>query len=344
MSLYKKDIAKAIIVVSLVAVLSIGSYSLFPDALPKMMYAVGATIQDDASAAEDFIAGIRESGGACLSISISSSIYLMFENGTEYRCMVHGGGGGVLYMTTWLIKRPGEEWHFLGIEHTDNRQVKINASGLQRFSVGWGEGSVVHEPRPGNASGVNLSWYGNYNRGNEINTTLHVNSTTTDLGTHSNNFYVLGFTLELEQEYYHYSTQDLTQDVSQGFTYINPGNISKPVYWDTGPYWATSDPLIVLPNGSSKYRAPYGCWLIEATQLSQMVGQFESASIGFEGTVWIDGNYTVTENGNARNVTMNEAKNVYFGTVDVTSENGTISTLNFDFNHIELIMFAYPQE
>jgi hypothetical protein len=274
----------------------------------------------------------------------------MFENGTEYRFSMREFGS--VNETSWLVKCPGEEWHFLRIEYPPTKQVKINASGLQKFSVDWGEGSVLHYPKSDNASGANLTWYGNYNlswygnykRGNEINTTLHVNSATTDLGTHSNNFYVLGFTLELEQEYYHYSTQDLTQDVSQGFTYINPGNISKPVYWDTGPYWATSDPLIVLPNGSSKYRAPYGCWLIEATQLSQMVGQFESASIGFEGTVWIDGNYTVTENGNARNVTMNEAKNVYFGTVDVTSENGTISTLNFDFNHIELIMFAYPQE
>lgn len=342
MSLYKKDIAKAIIVVSLVAVLSIGSYFWFPDALPKMMYVAGATIQVDASAAEDFIAGILESGGACLSTTITPSIYLMFENGTEYKFSVLKLGS--IYETTWLIKRPGEEWRFLGVEHAPNRQVKINASGLQKFSVSWSEGSLIHHPRSDNASGVNLSWYGNYNlswcgnykRGNEINTTLHVNSTTTDLGTHSNNFYVLGFKLVLEIEYY--------QNLTQSHTYVNPGNISNPVYWDTGPYWATSDPLIVLPNGTSKYRAPYGCWLIEAAQLSQMVGQFESASIGFEGTVWINGNYTVTENGNARNETINVAKNVYFGTVDVTSENGTISTSSFDFNDIELIMFVYSQE
>jgi len=340
MSLYKKDIAKAIIVVSLVAVLSIGSYSLFPDALPKMMYAIGATIQDDASATEDFINGILESGGACLSTTISPCIYLMFENGTEYQFMVLGGGSGVRYMTLWLIKRPGEEWHSLGIKHTDNRQVKINASGLQKFSVDWREGSSVHDPRPGNVSEVNLSWYGNYNRGDEINTTLHVNSTTTDLGTHSDNFYVLGFKLELEREYYHY----LNHDVTQGLTYVNSGNISKPVYWDTGTYWATSDPLIVLPNGTSFYRAPYGCWLIQAAQLSQMVGQFEYASIGFEGTVWLDGNYTVTENGIMRDATMNSAKNVSFGTIDVTSENRAISMLSFDFNRIEIILFAYPQK
>jgi hypothetical protein len=132
--------------------------------------------------------------------------------------------------------------------------------------------------------------------------------------------------------------------VTQGLTYVNPGNISNPVYWDTGPYWATSDPLIVLPNGTSFYGAPYGFWLIQAAQLSQIVGQFESASIGFEGTVSIDGNYTVTENGNARDATINVAKNVYFGTVDVTSENGTISMLSFDFNTTEIILYAYPQE
>ena len=341
MSLYKKDIAKAIIVLSLVAVLSIGTYFLFPDVLPRMTYATGATIQDDAPATEDFVDEILQSGGAFISITICPSIYLTFENGTEYIVTI-GRNGSYGICLSWS-KSPDSEWRNLtdiGFESWD-RQVEINASELQKFSVNWGEGSTV--AYPANNSSVlssyglpssafyegfsgefenlltagNLSWHGTYNKGSEINTTLHVDSTTTDLGTHSENNYLIGFSLD--------STQ-INSTHSQVAANIN-GTTSKLVSWDTGSYWGA-----------------YGYWSIQVTQLSQMVGQSESASISFEGTVWLDGDYTVTENGVARNATLNSSKNVSFGTIDVASSNGAISMLSFDFNPIDIILFAYPQE
>lgn len=361
MSLYKKDIAKAIIVVSLVAVLSIGTYFLFPEVLPKVMYVAGATIQDDASATEDFIAGIRESGGAYISIALNPWITLMFENGTEY------------YFTGLFLKdfdwmgRPKTLFNLttdrpplpVKITKITGKQLEINASELQEFNISWGEGWTWAHSESENKSGKygapgwvfsgemrvegpteyvriagNFSWHGNYNKGSEINTTLNVDSTTTDLGTHYENNYLIDFNLD--------STWWDSYSYSRVVTQVNSSR-SELVFWDTGSYWGTSGQSIVLPNGTSIYQ-PYGCWSIQTDQLSQMVGQFESASISFEGTLWIDGNYTFTENGNARDATMNVAKNVSFGTVDVTFENGAISTLSFDFNPIEIVLFAYPQE
>ena len=341
MSLYKKDIARAIIVLSLVAVLSIGTYYLFPDVLPRMTYATGATIQDDAPATEDFIDGILESGGAYISITLSPYVYLRFENWTEY-CFMTFRNESFCMWTSWSKSPDREWWNFTGsgFESWD-KQVKINASGLQKLEVNWGEGLTVAYPANnssvpsgtgspssafhGGFSGEfenlltagNLSWHGTYNKGSEINTTLHVDSTTTDLGTHSENNYLIGFNLD--------STQ-INSTHAQVAANIN-GTKSKLVSWDTGSYWGA-----------------YGYWSIQTTQLSQMVGQSESASISFEGTVWLDGDYTVTENGVARNATLNSSKNVSFGTIDVASSNGAISMLSFDFNPIDIILFAYPQE
>jgi hypothetical protein len=341
MSLYKKDIARAIIVLSLVAVLSIGTYFLFPDVLPRMTYATGATIQDDAPATEDFVDEILQSGGAFISITICPSIYLTFENGTEYIVTI-GRNGSYGICLSWS-KSPDSEWRNLtdtGFESWD-RQVEINASELQKFSVNWGEGSTVAYPANnssvisayslpssafyGGFSGEfenlltagNLSWHGTYNKGSEINTTLHVDSTTTDLGTHSENNYLIDFSLD--------STQ-INSTHAQVVANIN-GTTSKIVSWDTGSHWGA-----------------YGYWSIQAAQLSQMVGQAESASISLEGTVWLDGDYTVTENGVARHATLNSSKNVSFGTIDVASSNGAISMLSFEFNPIDIILFAYPQE
>lgn len=147
MSLYKKDIAKAIIVMSLVAVLSIGSYFLFPDVLPKMVYAVGATIQDDALATEDFIAETLKSGGVCSSIVVRPWITLMFENGTEYRffmtCRPDCNWARVpigINLMDWLLQKiPG-------------KQLEIDASGLQRFNISWGEGWTLAHSESQNSS------------------------------------------------------------------------------------------------------------------------------------------------------------------------------------------------
>jgi hypothetical protein len=342
MSLYKKDIARAIIVVSLVAALSIGTYSLFPDVLPRMAYATGATIQDDAPATADFIDEILESGGAYISITFCPSISLTFENGTEYLFMTSRNESFCIWHS-WS-KSPDKEWWNLTDSGSEiwGKKVEINASELQRFNVNWGDGFTVAYPESKNSSKVNafgspgsafyggfsgefenlltagnLSWHGNYNKGSEINTTLHVDSTTTDLGTRFENNYLIGFSLDSTQIN---STHALVA------ANIN-GTKSKLVSWDTGSYWGT-----------------YGYWSIQVAQLSQMVGQSESASISFEGTVWLDGDYTVTENDVARDATLNSSKNVSFGTIDVTSSNGAISMLSFDFNPIDIILFAYPQE
>ena len=71
-----------------------------------------------------------------------------------------------------------------------------------------------------------------------------------------------------------------------------------------------------------------------------MFGETESASIIFNGSVWLDGNYPVTINGVTEHKTANLLKNVTFGRIDATFKDGEITTLAFTFNKIYIILFA----
>jgi len=342
MSLYKKDIAKALIVVSLVAVLSIGSYSLFPDALPKMTYATGATIQSDVLATKNFIDEILESEGCYVSIAAFPTARFEFKNGSKhvFRFMSCFNQSGYFELT---YENCSESSHGVPRNLTwelSDEKVTMNASGLKKFSVDWGEGWVLTYPETNKWSmweygpleynfsagfggfkfddipmEVNLTWCGNYNKRNEINASMNVENNSIDLGTRfaDNNPFVFNL----------FATT-INSTHAQVVGAINGS--SGPVSWETGPYWGTDG------------------WLIQTSQLLQLIGQSESASVNFDAAVWLDGNYTVTENGIMKGETMNSMKNIHLGTLDVTSENGTISMVSFYLNPIDIILFVYPEK
>lgn len=200
----------------------------------------------------------------------------------------------------------------------------INASGLKVFRVDWrqgwgGRGSLSKEFQTVVAGG-NFSWHGIYGRGYQINTTLLVDNDRIDFGTRSENDVLLVFNLDSSTAYSAHAQ-------TVGMIYVEPAAANlKYVVRQTEPYWG------------------FGGWEIETSRLLKMVGQSRSASISFDGSAWLGGNYTLKENGTARNGTMDLAKNVSFGTADMTFEDGAISTLSFKFNSINIILFARPEE
>jgi hypothetical protein len=83
---------------------------------------------------------------------------------------------------------------------------------------------------------------------------------------------------------------------------------------------------------------------METSRLLQIVGQSKSASVVFDGSAWLGGNHTIKENGIVKSTTVYYTKNISFGRIDMTFENGKICTLSFSFNTINIILFARPQE
>jgi hypothetical protein len=307
--MYKKDIAKAIAAILLAVVLSVATYLLAPDVLPQVTYGTGAIIQDDVSVAKNFILGTLEAGGGYASIMYNPFVHLTFENGSQ-----------CLYVES--INSATETWI---------TEATINASGLEEISVDWGMGFGAHgsfsDVFETFVAGGNFSWHGMYNKGSEIDTVIRVDGHGTDLGTRFDNNVLLvlnlnsatmnsGYAREvgvihgMEIVYWQKPTQPNSQNVS----------------WKSGSCWGI------------------GGWTMQTDQIQQMVGQSKSASITFEGSAWIDGNYTVTENGVTRNGTTISAKNISFGRIDLTFENGRIKTLSFKYNRIDIILFAQPEE
>lgn len=199
----------------------------------------------------------------------------------------------------------------------------INASKLKEFRVDWrqgwcGRGSLSKEFQTLVAGG-DFSWHGIYGKDYQINTTLLVDNRL-DLGTRSENDILLIFNLDS-------SMVNSARSQVAGTTYVKPAAANlKYAIWQTELYWRL------------------GGWKIETSRLLQMVGQSRSASISFDGSAWLGGNYTLKQNGAARNGTMNLTRNVSFGTADITFEDGAISTLSFKFNSINIILFAIPEE
>ncbi len=309
MSMYKKDIVKAIAAILLAAVLGVATYLLAPNVLPQVTYGTGATIQDDVSVAKNFIEGTLEAGGGYASIMYNPIVHLTFENGSQ--CLYVGS---MNWSTeTWVT------------------EATINASGLQELRVDWGMGFGAHGFFSGAfetlVAGGNFSWYGIYNKGSEINTMVRVDSHGTDLGTRFENNVLLVLNL---------NSATMNSGYARGVGITHGMEI---VYWQE-PTPPNSQ------NASWKSGSCWGIggWTMQTVQIQQMVGQSKSASITFEGSAWIDGNYTVTENGVTRNGTTTSAENISFGRIDMAFENGRIKTLGFKFNRIDTILFAQPEE
>jgi hypothetical protein len=221
---------------------------------------------------------------------------------------------------TELFYSESKEW----MNETWATEATINASGLQEVRVDWfqaasGQSSSSKEFQTYVAEG-NFSWYGSYSRGYVINSTLLVDNNRTDFGTRSENNVLLAFTLNS-------NTIGSARWQAVDMIYPEPvASASKYAIWQTELYWEA------------------GGWRMETSRLLQMIGQSESASVVFDGSAWLGGNYTVNENGIVKNSTVYSTENVSFGRMDVTFENGRISTLSFKLNTIDIILFARPEQ
>jgi hypothetical protein len=309
MSIYKKDIVKAIAAILLAAVLGVATYLLTPNVLPQVAYATGATIQDDVSVAKNFIEGTLEAGGGYANIMYSPIVHLTFENGSE--CLYVGSMNWST--VTW------------------STEATINAHGLQELRVDWVMGFGAHgffsDAFETLVAGRNFSWYGIYKKGSQINTMVHVDSHGTDLGTRFENNVLLVLNLN-------------SATMSSGYTRgIGITHGLEIIYWEE-PAPSSSQ------NASWKSGSCWGIggWTMQTAQIRQIVGQSESASITFEGSAWINGNYTVTENDVTRNGSTASTKNISFGRTDMAFQNGRIETLSFKFSRVDIILFAQPEE
>lgn len=275
----------------------IASYLEVPGSFVKV-YATGATIQDAPQVTEDFENKTVSAGGGFQTIYYCPYVRLIFENGAER-----------LYHEKY--------WSNEGtVDASELKEIHVYSSTLS--SYGCHSEEFINFTKAGN-----FSWYGNYNKGSEIRSSLQVNDETTDLGTRFETNVLFTFNLN-------------------AYTIV-PSNASR--------Y------MLRFPHDEYKYPPPelrpirresgvwtLGKWRMNSSQLLEMVDQSESASILFDGSVWLDGNYTVTVNGVPEYRTTNLSKDVSFGRIDLTFEDGKISTLSFKFSRIDIILFAHPEE
>jgi hypothetical protein len=303
--MYKRDFAKAATVVLLVVVITIGTYVLFPEIPPQPICRTGVIIQDDSSATEDFINRTLGGGGGYTSIEYSPIMYLTFENGSQFSYSRSTN----LMTETWVM------------------EAAVNASGLQGFRVNWHAGRTrwsFSTEFISLVAGGNFSWYGIYSKGNEIGTALHLDSNRADLSTRFENN--VAFVFDLNPTTIAFPPL-IIRTVEKEYWPKKPVSpVLQAVSWDTVPCQGTEG------------------WTMRTARILQMVGQSKSASITFDGSAWLEGNYTITENSVANSATVESKKNVSCGTIDMTFENGRISTLSFKFNAIDIILFALPEE
>lgn len=156
----------------------------------------------------------------------------------------------------------------------------------------------------------NFSWFGNYNAGREIQSSLHVGGEEIDLGTSFDTN--ITFVLDMNAETL------LNRDIRYG---VGPRVFEYDGLWER-----------------------VHTWKMETVQLLEMVGESQSASIIFGGSVWLNGNHTITVNNVEKNETTSLSKQVSFGRMDLTFEDGKMSTLSFNFNRVDLLLLVHPEE
>lgn len=254
-------------------------------------YATETTIQYSGPFTKDFLDDIISAGGGFMYIFFCPNLKLFFENGTE---------------RTYYLN---VDWINEGV---------VDASELKEIHVSeptLGMSNEFSEEFKKFTIATNFSWYGNYNKGNEIQTNLQVHNETTDLGTSFQDNILFTFNLNSS-----------TIERDKRHPLLSGVRGSNPIF------------------GYSGFWQGYDTWRMESSQLLEMVDHSESASILFHGSVWVDGEYTVTVDGVPRHETINLFNNVSFGRIDLTFEDGKISTLSFQFNKIDIILFVYPEE
>lgn len=252
---------------------------------PVKVYGVDIAIEDVELLPKNFFDDIIAAGGGYATIIYRPYLKLVFENGSD---------------TGFSVRTEGT------FETSEIREIQVCDATLATGRDYSDE--FMNFTRAGN-----FSCHGNYNKGSEMSSILHVNDETTDLGTLLETNVLFTWNLNAE------TIGNLNE---ANFTYE-----SSPIRRESG-FW------------TSKYYD----WRINSSQLLEMVDQSESASILFHGSVWVDGNFTVIVNGVPEYRTTNLSKDVHFGRIDLTFKDGRISTLSFKFNRIDIILFVYPEE
>lgn len=174
-----------------------------------------------------------------------------------------------------------------------------------------------------------FSWHGNYSEGREIRSTLTVNDIgTIGLGTSKLSNVLFGFNLG----------QNTSSEEVMTFLGMNNENVPEELQqvWNISGLWTTST-------------SPGHAWEITYTQLMNLTTDARAlgpgfASILFEGSVWLTGNYSVTANGVTKNGTTNVTKNVLFGKIDFTFSKYGILTLSYRFDRIDIALCVRPEE
>jgi hypothetical protein len=194
-----------------------------------------------------------------------------------------------------------------------NEVTVVNASSLREITVDFGLLDIYSE-NSRELDALNFSWDGSYSKGHRIQSILRIGNETTDLGTWFQDNVVFNHTLGNIE--------------FQGHPPI--------VEWETGLCWGQGSKYHgwAIKSSRSDAYAPPG--------LLQLAGQSESISILFEGSVWVNGNYTLTVSGVEEQQTVNVTESVSFGRIDVSFKDGEIDSLHYLFNRIDLIFFVNP--
>jgi hypothetical protein len=195
----------------------------------------------------------------------------------------------------------------------------VNASGIKEIRLYTGTlqtHTAQSEEFMNFTSTGNLAWYGNYSKGSEILSSLQLGNESVDLGTMFETHVLFKLILDSGHNLQFRDPHD---------EYENPPPELWPIWEQTG-LWSAAQ------------------WRIAPSNLLQMVGQSETASVTFEGTIWLNGNYTTTVNGIKEYGNIDVSKNVTFGRLDFTFEDGKLSTISYKIDRPLIVLFAYPEE
>jgi hypothetical protein len=296
----------------------------------KEAYAVGVQIEDSVSLSKVFWNWTMSVGGGLTDAYFAPIVWLFYENGSGLWVQKGTGFDEVFSVCAFTFSESGIEMNESGPSRSLGRT--FDGNGLQEIILdlnGPGFYSGYSDEFVDAVLNGNFSMSGNYSSGSRIRCTLETSYGTTDFGSYNKSSILLKFDLN--------ATTMLDSTVRFRDIYDVYGGSPvppelKPVKEING-YWGF---------GSS---IPLWGWAMNSSKIAETVGNSaESASIVFEGSVWLNGNYTVPTDSIRSTVDLNVTGSVSFGSIDMTFEAGEISTLTLSLNTADIILFAYPKK
>jgi hypothetical protein len=312
MAMKGKIILSIVLAATMVGILVLGS-DMIASYLERLSYtplayAADALVIDTGPGIRAFINKTLTAGGGYWATDFEPYVVLDFSNGET------GGGIGPDFTISGMLNGT-----------KDRMPTKIYYSLCGDLGV---YGAQSDEFKNCTTLGL-FSWYGNYSEGREIRSVLTVNDNETiDLGISKLSNVLFGFNLG----------QNSSGDDVMTFPGMNNERVPEELWqvWDMSGLWTTS-------------MSPGHAWEITYAQLMNLTTDARAlgsgfASILFEGSVWLTGNYSVTSKGVTKNGTTNVTKNVLFGRIDFTFSKDGILTLSYRFDRIDIALCVRPEE